>query len=178
MDMQEKDLNELISDNYDFIFSYCRRRVDSVDAAYDITQTVFLAFIERFPSISENAYRQWLINTSLNKISDYFRGKSKERSNRSYEELDDEKMGLIDDPFEIFSEEEFEKHLNTVLQELSPDEIALCEEIRKYNKHETEYSDMASKNSISEAAMRKRVSRLKMKVEKIISTLLYIFSIK
>ena len=72
---KENDKNEIITSNYDAIYSFCRRRVDSDDTAYERTQTVFLAFLESYSSIEDNGHRQWLFNVAKNKIADYYRAK-------------------------------------------------------------------------------------------------------
>ena len=175
---KENDREKIITSNYDAIYSFCRRRVDSDDTAYEITQTVFLAFLESYSSIEDNGHRQWLFNVAKNKIADYYRAKKTEFNNRISAELDDEKMELDDDPFEKLTAKNFEKHLNSIMQELTPDERELCADLQKYNNDEIGYADIAEKNSVSEAAMRKRISRLKAKITKAIGALLYIFAIK
>lgn len=174
---KENDQNEIITSNYDAIYSFCRRRVDSDDTAYEITQSVFLAFLESYSSIRDTGHRQWLFNVAKNKIADHYRAKKTEVENRISGELDDEKMGLVDDPFEKLTAKDFDKHLSSIMQNLTPDEKELCIDLQKYNNDEIEYADIVAKNSVSEAAIRKRISRLKAKITKAISALLYIFAI-
>ena len=185
---KENDREKIIASNYDAIYSFCRRRVDSDDTAYEITQTVFLAFLEGYSSIGDNGHRQWLFNVAKNKIADHYRAKNKiadhyrakktEVDNRISTELDDEKMGLVDDPFEKLTAQDFEKHMSSIMQDLTSDEKELCADLRKYNNKEIGYAEIAEKNSVTEAAMRKRISRLKAKITKAIGALLYIFAIK
>lgn len=175
---KENDKNEIIASNYDAIYSFCRRRVDSDDIAYEITQTVFLAFLESYSSIGDNGHRQWLFNVAKNKIADHYRAKKTVVDNRISTELDDEKMGLVDDPFERLTAKDFEKHMSSIMQDLTSDEKELCADLRKYNNKEIGYADIAEKNSVTEAAMRKRISRLKAKITKAIGALLYIVAIK
>lgn len=176
--VHENNLEKIIEANYDAIYSFCRRRVRTDDIAYEITQTVFQAFLESYSSIRDGGHMQWLFNVARNKIADHYDNIKKESENRISGELDDEKMGLFDDPFEKLTAKEFDKHLDLIMQTMTPAEKELCADLRKYNNDEIGYADIAEKNSVSEATIRKRVSRLKAKITKAVSALLYIFAIK
>ena len=58
MNDSARQLEIITEQYYDEIYKYCRRRVDADDAAYDITQNVFLALSERFTSIDKIKVRK------------------------------------------------------------------------------------------------------------------------
>ncbi len=171
--MSTVQLETIINDNYDAIFKYCRRRVNKEEDAYDLTQTVFTALVESFDRINHESCRQWLYNTANNKVIDFYRKNKRRSQHMSDDEYDDERIGAIVDPFEALNEHNFENNIEAILGRLSELERELCEDILKYSQGLLTYAQIAEKNSCSETVIRKRVSRLKSKVAKIIGEFLY-----
>lgn len=68
-----KELETVTEQYYSEIYKYCRRRVNTDDTAFDITQNVFLALSERYLSIDRVSIRKWLYETARHKIADYYR---------------------------------------------------------------------------------------------------------
>ena len=160
---------EIITEQYyDEIYKYCRRRVDADDAAYDITQNVFLALSERFTSIDKIKVRKWLYETAKNKIADYYRELQKKKDMMTdipVQELDEEQYPLAYDPFNHMDDEEIEKTAKSIVKNLDArdKELYLDRFVKRMG-----YSELAKKHGISEQNMRKRVSRLHSKIKKMI----------
>jgi RNA polymerase sigma factor (sigma-70 family) len=59
----------------DSIYAYCRRRVDSLHAAEDLTATVFERAFTRIGSYRGGSFRAWIFRIAHNAVTDHYRRK-------------------------------------------------------------------------------------------------------
>lgn len=162
-------LNEISIKYYDEIYSFCRRHTRNNDDAYDLTQEVFLALKEVSDKINLLNVRKWLYNTAHNMICDYYTNRKKESNNRLDIDIYDESFSLTTDFTEEITEDEIERYKFEILSLLSDDEKEFYLDV--WVKH-IAYKFLATKYNISEATLRKRISRLYYKIRKRIKELL------
>ncbi|MHB1151826.1 MAG: RNA polymerase sigma factor [Eubacteriales bacterium] len=170
MDNSNNNLStdEVASRYYDEIFNYCRRRVRSGEDAYDLTQSVFLALSERYNTIDIRCVRKWLYNVAHHKIADYY---IKNKTEKEY--LTDADPALHEACFDFteeYTDTEIEKYSLAILSGLNEKEQKLYNEVYC---QKLLYPALAKKYNISEACLRKRISRLKYKITHLIKLLLF-----
>ncbi len=169
-------LRHIAEKYYDEIYKYCFNHVNSEHDAYDLTQEVFLALGSSFETIEYKYIRQWLYSTAHNIVVDYYKHKRRDTENViPLDEALDKVESVPDTSDEIsdednIDEEETEKYKSMILEKLTPTERRLYDEafVRK-----TSYGDIAAMYGINETALRKRISRLRIKIIKIVKKLLY-----
>lgn len=172
MNDNARQLEIITEQYYDEIYKYCRRRVDTDDVAFDITQNVFLALSERFASIDIAKVRKWLYETAKNKIADHYRELQKKKDMMTdvpVQELDEEQHHLHYDPFNHMDDEEVERTAKNIVRNLEPQDRELY--LDRYAKR-MDYRELVQKHGISEQNLRKRVSRLHSKIKNMIRGLL------
>ncbi len=159
MKITAKLLQDISDAYYDDIYKYCRKRVDNEPDAYDLTQEVFLALNQYYSAIDQNRVRQWLYKTAHNIVVDYH--KMKKRC--TVVSLSDHENEAEGTPytFDNISDEMIDNYKTEILDNLSDTEKELYEIV--YHR-KTAYSELACKYGISEATLRKRISRLHIKI--------------
>ncbi len=58
---------------YDDVYKFCIARVQSIAAAEELTQEVFLLFLQKAGSLNNKNLQAWLYQVAGNKVNDYFR---------------------------------------------------------------------------------------------------------
>ena len=77
--------NTLIDEHTDYFLSYAMMKVDSKQDAEDLVQEMFLAGYKSYKKFeNKSSIKTWLISILKNKISDYYRKKSRTPSISSY----------------------------------------------------------------------------------------------
>ena len=168
MNDNARQLDILTEQHYDEIYKYCRRRVDTDDAAFDITQNVFLAFSERYFTIDATKIRKWLYETAKHKVADHYRELQKKKdliTDTPIQNLDAEQHNLSYDPFNHMDEEEIEEIAKSIVKNLEPVDKELF--LDRFVKGKG-YPKLAEKYNTSEQNIRKRVSRLHKKIKTIV----------
>lgn len=158
---------------YREIYKYCRRRINSDEAAADVTQEVFVYFCEQYSGIEQHAIRKWLYTVAHNRCVEYYRRLKKETVNVEdipIEEMNDETTGLFYSPLDIHESTDTQKLMKNVIDQLNPEDYELYQD---WKIKKLEYTEIAKKNEISEVTARKRISRLKEKILKIIETMFH-----
>lgn len=137
---------------YRQIYNYCRVKLRNDQAAYDCVQEVFLILYKKTDRIemTENI-ALWLYRTADKVISRYIKKNFKDISLESLELPIEDKKGFTTNSYEV---------IDTLI---SKDELSLLENY--YLKGES-IKSLANKNEISEAAIYKRIERLKAKLLK------------
>lgn len=171
MKIQLNQLDEIISQHYDEIFSYCRMRINSNEDVYDITQEIFLALIAQYNTVDCAKVRKWLYCVAHNHVVDYYKLNKKrqdliDRLEVSYDAYDE----LFSD-FDDLSDKDVAKYRAAILGQLTENEQILYREI--YREHKS-YSELSEQYQVSEATLRKRVSRLCYKIRSLVKTILYL----
>lgn len=171
MKIKRTQLDNIISQYYDEIVAYFCMRVNSEDDAYDLTQDVFFALVEQFQTINDYKVRAWLYSVAHNILVDYY--KANKRANTTLVELEfaaDAYTELISS-FDTLSEREVDQHRITIISQLAEKEQILYREIYHQKKG---YTELSKQYQVSEATMRKRVSRLSHKIRGMIKSILYL----
>ncbi|MCI8388615.1 MAG: sigma-70 family RNA polymerase sigma factor [Clostridiales bacterium] len=163
MNGKSDNLNEIIEQYYSDIYKYCRRRIDNVNDAYDVTQDVFLALCESWETVAPEKMQAWLLRVAKFKVDDFYRETGKIRKNFILDELDEQIHGALTNPFDELSDAEIDEIKANILGALDADELLLYHgAIGK----KPDYTALSAENNVSEATMRQRVSRLKLKLMK------------
>lgn len=172
MNDSAKELETITEQYYDEIYKYCRRRVNTDDIAYDITQNTFLALSERYSTINIGNIRKWLYETAKHKIADHYRELQKLKDNisdMSVSDIDTRINGLSYDPYNDLKDEDIEAIIQNIMSELESEDKELY--IERFVKR-LNYKALADKYEVSEQTVRKRVSRLRSRILKLLANLL------
>lgn len=174
MNPSEKTLYHLIEKYYDDVFKYCRRHLNQEEDAYDITQSVFLSFTENYQHIEPEHVQSWLFVTAKHKIIDLYRERGKEKE--FFADHIDVNMLTDDEEFSYtmfasLADTEIDEIKRHILSLLSDNELTLYKERFDLNM---DYAELAEKYHTTEETMRKRVSRLRVKIIKSLQVFLYL----
>lgn len=148
--MHIEEYEILFKKYYKQIFNYCRVKLRSEHASFDCVQEVFWILYQKINKVdvTENILI-WLYRTADKVISRYIKKNFKDLSLNSLDENLEDKSELVNNSYEI---------IDTLI---SKDEIALLEDY--YLKGIT-IREIAEKSNVSEAAIYKRIERLKAKI--------------
>lgn len=171
MNYYVSELNTLTKKYYDNIYTYCCRRINDADDAFEITQTVFLSLCKNYEKGDIVDVERWLMQAAKNQVSQYYRDKYKNSNMLVCEELEDNRITASYDFFENIIDEEFEKIIKIVMDSLSDEERRLYDSV--YGENKIDYNAISNDLNISQATLRKRISRLKKKIKIKIKNILY-----
>ena len=137
---------------YRQIYNYCLIKLRAEQSAYDCVQEVFLILYKKLNRVeaTENI-GLWLYRTADKVISRYIKNNLKDISLDSLDFTVEDNCGFITRSYEI---------LDTLI---SKDELLLLE---NYYLHGMTICELAAKSAVSEAAIYKRIERLKAKLKK------------
>lgn len=166
------EINKVTEEYYNEIYKFCLNRVVRAEDAYDVAHEVFVAMIKRYSKINPNNIRMWLYVTARHKLADYYKEIKQTRANVTFipdiESIDE----VSYKPFDEISEAEIEEIKCIVLSYLSEKERELY--VDRF-KNLLDYHEIAERYNITEDAARKRVSRLKEKIKKLLGPYLGAF---
>lgn len=161
----KKQAEELIENYYPDVYKFCCAYLHNLDTAKDVTQNVFLSFIENSGELDDDKIRSWLYATALNKIRECRRDEIRQSKICPF---DDGFVPLVNLPDSILDLEEpvddnlVELTKSKLLLKLRPEERDLL--ISIYDKHMT-LSEIGSEIGISPGAVAARHLRLRKKIE-------------
>ena len=150
--MRIDEYEELFKKHYRQIFNYCRVKLRHEQSASDCVQEVFLILYKKLEKVdlTENTVI-WLYRAADKVISKYLKKHSSDISLDSLDEPIEDKRAFISDSYEV---------IDTYV---TKDELYLLE---KYYLHGETIREIAEKSAVSEAAIYKRIERLKSRLEK------------
>ncbi len=151
---------------YSDIYHFCLSRLKKEADAADVAQDVFLLFQESCDILDDKLIKSWLFSVADKKIKEKFREIAKrekelifgldiryrESTEILYEMEEDNKI----------TPEEIEEKKESILSSLNEKELKLFEMV--YTKH-MEYEELAKALNASEATVRTRVYRLRLKIK-------------
>lgn len=137
---------------YRQIYNYCRVKLRHEQSASDCVQEVFLILYKKLDKVevTENIVL-WLYRTADKVISRYLKRHNSDISLDSLDEPIEDKKAFVSESYEI---------IDTYV---TKDELSLLE---KYYLHGETIREIAEKSAVSEAAIYKRIERLKSRLEK------------
>lgn len=137
---------------YRQIYNYCRVKLRHDQSASDCVQEVFLILYKKLEKVdlTENTVI-WLYRAADKVISKYLKKHSSDISLDSLDEPIEDKRAFISDSYEV---------IDTYV---TKDELSLLE---NYYLHGETIREIAEKSAVSEAAIYKRIERLKSRLEK------------
>ena len=137
---------------YRQIYNYCRIKLRHEQSASDCVQEVFLILYKKLEKVdlTENTVI-WLYRAADKVISKYLKKHSSDISLDSLDEPIEDKKAFVSESYEI---------IDTYV---TKDELSLLE---NYYLHGETIKEIAEKSSVSEAAIYKRIERLKSRLEK------------
>lgn len=150
--MRIDEYEELFKKYYRQIYNYCRVKLRHEQSASDCVQEVFLILFKKLEMVelTENTVL-WLYRAADKVISRYLKKHGRDISLDSLDEPIEDKKAFISDNYEI---------INTYV---TKDELSLLE---KYYLNGETIKEIAEKSAVSEAAIYKRIERLKLRLEK------------
>lgn len=168
---KQLQLDEVATKYYDEIFAYIKRRVRTTEDAYDLTQDVFLIYTQTSEKINAEKIRKWLYRVAHNNVVDYYKRVKKETEIYEYGELNEEQLGFSLDCNDNLTEQEEVSYKREIIASLSNEDRQLYEDvcIRKMKVH-----DLSPIYGVTEAALHKRVTRMKHKIRQMIKAVLYL----
>lgn len=150
--MRIDEYEALFKKHYRQIYNYCRVKLRHEQSASDCVQEVFLILYKKLEKVevTENIVL-WLYRTADKVISRYLKRHSRDISLDSLDEPIEDKKAFVSESYEI---------IDTYV---TKDELILLE---NYYLHGETIKEIAEKSDVSEAAIYKRIERLKAKLEK------------
>ena len=137
---------------YQQIYNYCRVKMGNSDFAYDCVQEVFLILYKKiYKTDATDSIGIWLYRTADKVISRYIKKNFRDKSLDELEIDVEDKSAFVSRSYEIID------------IYMTKDELTILEDY--YLKGE-KIKQIAEKTGISEAALYKRIERLKAKLEK------------
>ncbi len=168
------ELDKMTERYYDEIYKYCSRRTNNEQDALDITQIVFTILIEHYGKEEINNVKHWLLVVAKNQVNQYYRDTYQNRRYIVDNELEENLQTASYNPFEEISEQELEKMKKVIERSLDKHEQELYQAAFIEKK---DYGDVAEQLNISQPTLRKRISRLKIKIKDMIKKTLYCLSL-
>lgn len=161
------DLDKITNDNSEKIYTFCRSRINDKETSYDITQDVFNILCENWHDLETHPkIEAWLMTTAKNKMFEYQRELNKEKSLRN----DTIDLQNIIDRHENHDSDELHTKKVNLLNEIKTDDMELIDLI--YVK-KLKYKEVADLLHTSEGAIKMRVNRLKKRMYKKLTKILY-----
>lgn len=150
--MRIDEYETLFKKHYRQIYNYCRVKLRHEQSACDCVQEVFLILYKKLDKVevTENIVL-WLYRTADKVISRYLKRHNRDISLDSLDEPIEDKKAFVSESYEI---------IDTYV---TKDELLLLE---NYYLHGKTIKEIAEKSAVSEAAIYKRIERLKAKLEK------------
>ena len=164
-------LSDTVERYYREIYCYCRRHVNTDDAAYELTQTVFLRLCERYQTVERANVRAWLYRVAKNVCADHYREVYREKQ-WSTDMPVDQCGDVFTRTDAALSQVEFSDALSELLKTLTEEERQLF--LDRFDRG-LSYDALADQHKTSSATIRKRYSRLNQKLVKYIK-LFFVFS--
>lgn len=169
-EIQQK-LNDITCSYYDMVHKYVNYRISDYEDACDIVQEVFTDLVDSFQEIEIISAKNWLLRVAHNKVVDYYNTKKKTALYITDLEQFENSPDASYEMQEQVSDKEIQQISDEILHQLTSEEKELH---RQYFLGNATYSELSVKCNTSETTMRKRVSRLKYKLEKITSQVFFV----
>lgn len=173
--MDIETMRNTVSCYYKNVYRYCYARLGNAADADDITQDVFLLFLQKYESLENNNLSGWLYATASIKIKEHFRKSQVEQKHLTdINDIPEEDLGyaFLDEGY-LISAEEIESKKEKLLTYLKPKEQQLLEMI--YNEHLT-YKVIGEQIQSNEQAVGMKAYRLRKKIFELAHTLLLLIS--
>lgn len=146
----QEALEELIMEMYPQVYAFLYRKMNQSDKAKDITQEVFIKFVENIDMYNEeNKLRNYLFRIGINLANNYY----KSLKFIDDKELDENRLVSDCDPHDLFMKQTskdmmmvYISHLNNISKEII---------ILRYY-HELKYKDIAKILNIPESTAKSR----------------------
>ena len=168
------DMDQIVEKYYDRIYKYIYFHIDDKDLARDLTQEVFLAMCEQIEREPIEDFQIWLYQVAKKRLALHFRNAYQKMPYVDVDALDETVINVSYDPFAEYSDDEIEAVKQDILSSLTDSESALYHAVYESNM---DYPSIAKEQNISEATLRKRISRMKKKIELAIKKILYCLSL-
>lgn len=168
------DMDHIIEKYYDRIYKFVYNHIDQKDIARDLTQEVFLALCEQIEREPIEDIQAWLYSVAKKRLALHFRNAYQKMPYEDVDALDETVITVSYDPFSEYSDDEIEVVIQDVISSLTDSESALYSAVYESNM---DYHSIAKEQNISEATLRKRISRMKKKIELAIQKILYCLSL-
>lgn len=157
----EEALETVITEMYPQVYAFLYQKMNQSDKAKDITQEVFIKFVENIDSYhEEDKLRNYLFRIGINLANNYYKS-LKYLDDR---ELDESRMIYNENPHEIVMKKTKQEIMMTYVKQLSPlsREIIL---LRYY--HELKFKDIADILKIPQSTAKSRHRQALMKLEEL-----------
>lgn len=169
MALNVKDKEKILNTYYDRIYKFCVSRCGSAGDAQDITQDVFLLFMQKADKLNAKNPGAWLYSAADLKVKEYYRKKQKECRYIPYEECENILYDYPED--EPCTIDDFEK----ILTETQKKIFSILTEKEKviFIKRFVDKKSIkviANELDITENSVSVQASRVKKKAKKVIST--------
>lgn len=168
---KQRHFDEVATEYYDEIFTYIKRRVRVIEDAYDLTQDVFLDYTHSYDKIDPAKTRKWLYRVAHNKVVDHYKAAKKENDHREYGDLPEYQAEITVNFEDRLTEQEEIAYKNDVISSLSDEDRQLYVDVCVHKK---KVRDLYHEYGVSEAALHKRVTRMKHKIRQMIKAVLYL----
>ena len=170
MALNKSEIEKTVNEYYDDIYKFCISRVENIESAKDITQDVFLIFMQSSKKLDNVNLRAWLYKTARIKIQEYYRILKTEEGFKSFTECDNIPQENVK-AFDI-REEEFDALLTDaqkrILSILNEDEKSLF--VKLFIEKKT-IRIISEETGLTENNIYVKSHRIKKKAKKVISTM-------
>lgn len=160
-------VEELTRKHYKDIYKFCCSHLRDENAAMDVTQDVFLIFINKANELEDICVRSWLYTTASKKIKEDRRNEIIRSQFYSFDDNLNSEVNIPDiilDFEKVLDDDLIEITRNKIISMLTPEEKLIFDSI--YEKH-MKFSEIGNELGISANAVAARHYRLKNKIAKI-----------
>lgn len=154
-----------------YLFNYVKKMVNSLSAAEDIIQIVFLKFYENLEMIKEKDKCEfWLFKTARNEVFNYYRSKKIKAS--YFESSDAEEIPAGDDESTEIMFDRMEMH-SIIMKELKsfPEDQREVYLLKEYSG--LSYKEIAGLMNIDEELVKSRLFKIRRKLADKVSKILF-----
>ncbi len=174
--ISEKRIEEICDLYYGDVYRYCFSFVQDAEDAKDITQEIFIYFIQNASTLQDENIKAWLYSVALIKIKQHRHNKFSKSQNVSFDDLDrrllleQDRNYTIEDSLSqyLYDDQRIEEEKQKILDSLTPNEHKLYYDAYVKKK---KYSEIAQDKDISEITVSVQTFRLRNKIRAIIKTI-------
>ena len=174
--INDNRIKEICDLYYKDVYRYCFSFVHDVEDAKDITQEIFMFFIQNSATLEDENIKAWLYSVALIKIKQFGNNKFIKKQNISFDDLDSwrlfdqERIYTIEDTISqyIYDDQRIEEEKQKILGSLTTKERELYYEAYVKKK---KYSEIAQEKGVSDITVNVQTFRLRNKIRSIIKSI-------
>lgn len=173
--INDNRIKEICDLYYRDVYRYCFSFVQDVEEAKDITQEIFVFFIQNAEKLEDENIKAWLYSVALIKIKQHCNNRYTKNQNMSFDDLDNwllydrDRAYTIEDTISqyLYDDQRIEEEKKKILDSLTAKERELYYDAYVKKK---KYSEIAQEKGISDVTVNVQTFRLRNKIRTIVKS--------